>query len=54
MKGRNGDGEGMGEALGGGVREGQFGVGWGGVGVHAPKAERWSITRSPYLPLPSL
>ena len=25
----------------------------GGVG-HAPKAKRWSITRSPYLALPSL
>ena len=25
---------------------------WGGV--HAPKAKCWSITGSPYLPLPSL
>ena len=36
-------------------------VGWGGGGsggaiwgAHAPKAKRWSITGSPYLPLPSL
>ena len=42
----------------------EFGrVGWGGGGggpggaiwgVHAPKAKRWSIIGSPYLPLSSL
>ena len=42
---------------GGGVREGRLGGGGpGGAlwGVHAPKAKHWSITGSPYLPLPSL
>ena len=33
---------------GAGVQVGRFG------GVHAPKAKRWSIRGSPYLPLPSL
>ena len=33
----------------GGIQVGRF-----GGGGHAPKAKRWSITGSPYLPLPSL
>ena len=43
---------------GGGVREGWLGGGGDPGGaicrVHAPKAKRWSITGSPYLPLPSI
>ena len=41
---------------GGGVREGWLGEGPCGAiwGIHAPKAKRWSIIGSPYLPLPSL
>ena len=58
-----GGGSGRGDGLGGfclgggGVREGWLVGGGLGVaiwGVHAPKAKRWSITGSPYLPLPSL
>ena len=37
--------------VGGAVQVGQFGV---GGGVRAPKTKRWSITGSPYLPLPYL
>ena len=38
---------------GGGSRWGN--LGWArGVGAHAPKAKRWSITGSAYLPLLSL
>ena len=45
-------GGGLGGAFGGGAPGGAI---WGGVGgVHAPKANCWSITGSPYLPLPSL
>ena len=43
--------------VGGGVQQGRFGRGgsrWGDLRVHEPKAKRWSITGSPYLPLPSL
>ena len=59
-----GDGGGSGRGFGGGVGWGQSGRvvwGWGGGGaggamwgVHAPKAKRWSITGSPYLPLTAL
>ena len=45
--GRRGFQEGQ---LGGGVQVGRLGAG----GAHAPKAKRWLITGSPYLPLPSL
>ena len=55
-----GGGGGSGRGFWGGSRR----VGWGcpggaiwvgvGWGVHAPNARRWSITGSPYLPLPSL
>ena len=45
-----------GGGLGGWVWEGRLGGGGapsGAIwGVHAPKAKRWSITGSPYLPLP--
>ena len=41
-----------GGVLGGVMRRG--GGGWGGLwGVHAPKAKCWSITGSPFTPLPS-
>ena len=44
---------------GGGIQDGWLVEGGGGPsgaiwGVHAPKAKRWSITGSTYLPLPSL
>ena len=40
----------------GGGPGGFWGGGLGGAiwGVHAPKEQCWSITGSPYLPLPSL
>ena len=55
--GGGGGGLGGGFCKGGGVQEGWLGGGgsrWGNLGAHAPKAKRWSITGSPYLPLPSL
>ena len=44
--GLGGGGGGVGGSVGGGVQVGRF-------GGYMPKAKRWSITGSPYIPLPS-